>query len=189
MMKPMRASWISLLFASCTVVNYGSNLPDGGRCPPVDGGGSATLDGSLAFPVASATESQEAIIHWQQVDGGLIAPPADAGGSPFIVLSWLSATVPAPDGGCCASGTGLYAFLGPAADAGTWSGSYFVGDGGSALVELAETFPQGNGTSILATSGHIDVTTTFDCLLAGDIDVRLGDAGALSGTFQAVYEP
>jgi hypothetical protein len=183
--------------AACNVIiaKNGSNLSDGGECPAIDGGGSASLTGVLAFPVTSALESDLEIIPLVldggqpvRVDGGF---EEGDGGPPLIWLWLLGPANACAAGGLCFSPLVSASFVKPA-DAGSgWNGSYAIGDGGAAGFELQAAYGDGGLTTYDAVSGQIQVTSTAACSLAGSFAVVLGtDAGSpLSGTFQAVYSP
>ena len=172
--------------AACNVIiaKNGSNLSDGGECPAIDGGGSASLTGVLAFPVTSALESDLEIIPLV-LDGG---QPVRVDGGFEELLGPANACAA---GGLCFSPLVSASFVKPA-DAGSgWNGSYAIGDGGAAGFELQAAYGDGGLTTYDAVSGQIQVTSTAACSLAGSFAVVLGtDAGSpLSGTFQAVYSP
>ncbi len=190
------------LLAACRLVNYGSNLPDGGPCPAVDGGGSGALTGNGAFPVLSARESlladQSAVY-----DGGRFVGWDDAGSS-YIRVTLLGPPVACPvgDGGCAEA---VEVYLGSPADAGSWNGAYPLGDGGTALLGLGQVDALGTAwLASLAAAGQIQITATQDCSLAGSFSAWLvapagdagadggwswSDAGTLAGSFQALYAP
>ncbi len=192
---------MALLLGACRIINYGSNLPDGGLCPAVDGGGSGTLTGTLAFPVLSATESLLAYdsAAW---DAGRIVGWEDAGPQ-FIQIVILGPTVDCPtDAGSCQSR--VEASLGSPADAGSWTGMYLLGDGGSAGLGVGGVVGDTGSEwfDALATSGQIQITSTQACSMSGSFSASLlmvvidggldggffwADGGTLSGTFQAVY--
>lgn len=194
-----KAPALCLLMGACRVINYGSNLPDGGVCPAIDGGGSGALTGAEAFQVTSATES---LLAYQSAyyDAGRTAGWYDAG-SQFVQITLLGPEAPCPNdaGGCVDQ---IVADLSNASDAG-WDGIYLLGDGGSAFLggEIAE--PNGvRWLSYLATSGQIQVSSTLACSISGsfsawlamlvpdagvDAGYYLSDGGPLSGTFNAVY--
>ncbi len=192
---------LALLLGACRMINYGSNLPDAGLCPSLDGGGSGTLTGTLAFPVVSATESLLAYdpAVW---DAGRVVGWEDAGPS-FIRITLLGPSGPCPaDAGACQSR--VEADLDRQADAGSWDGVYPLGDGGLAVLGV-ERLVGSSSTGwlyALATSGQIQIIATQACAMSGSFSASFSlavsdagadggvfwvDGGTLSGTFQAVY--
>lgn len=171
-----------------------SNFPDSGITCADGGRGSGALTGDHAFTVGSAHEKFQELVNR---DSGVISDR-----SIFItlhaegLLCGQSATQAQPVLGLSLfDPSGVY---GP--------GDYVAGsqqlaapcacttapDGGrGALVALS---PGDGGTTLLASSGVVRLTTLEACALTGTFDVRFttpdgGDAGSLSGSFQPAYCP